>query len=43
MKAQNQLVAHCHAKPGRTGAMLHAYYLAEGLGVGKIRSGRGRE
>jgi atypical dual specificity phosphatase len=45
MKAQGQPVLfHCHAGVGRTGTMLHAYYLAEGLSLeeakAKVKAGK---
>ncbi len=45
MKAQGQpVLLHCHAGIGRTGTMLHVYYLAEGLSLeeakAKVKAGK---
>ena len=44
-KAQDQpVLVHCHAGLGRTGTMLHAYYLAEGYSLeeakAKVKAGK---
>ncbi len=39
MKAHGQpVLLHCHAGTGRTGTMLHAYYLAEGLSLEEAKA-----
>lgn len=39
MKARGQTVLlHCHAGTGRTGTMLHAYYLAERLSLEEVKA-----
>jgi atypical dual specificity phosphatase len=39
MKAQDQpVLIHCHAGIGRTGTMLHAYYLVEGLSLAEAKA-----
>ena len=45
MKAQGQpVLLHCHAGIGRTGTMLHAYYLLQGLSLeaakAKVKAGK---
>ncbi len=39
MKAQGRpVLLHCHAGTGRTGTMLHAYYLTEGLSLEEAKA-----
>ncbi len=43
-QARRVVLLHCHAGVGRTGTLLHAYYLTEGLSLEearvRVRAGR---